>query len=577
MKKEKDQGKKGISLTIKNQLIISFMIVTLFIIVVGFIGITNIKKVNNNAKSMYEQNLKGISSIKEMKFGVEKIKENTLLLLYKRDLSELESIKEKIQSEIDRNNKFLAEYEKTISRSEEEELYKKVSLSLKDYRLEREKVIQRVTDGKYDEALKNIKTFEKVQDQAFLGLDELIEFIEINAENVSLNNEKIYNVSFYGTITSAIIGALLAIICGYIISRNIGRKISIVTKFAEDLGNADLTHNMDINSNDEIGRMAKSLNKAVDRIRKLLLEIYDYSYTISGSSEELLATVEEISDRMEGANQSTAEIATGSEELSASTEEVTASIEEIESIVRSVTIKAQEGNNSVKEIRIRANKVKEKGITLTETAGNIYREKYDKGKKAIEEGKVVEEISVMAETIKNIADQTNLLALNAAIEAARAGEDGKGFAVVADEVRSLAEQSSLAVSNIQNVIYQVKDAFKNLSESAIETLEYIETRVKPDYQSFVEIGEQYEKDSEVTNSITQEIAIASERMTEKIIYINGAIQNIGATTEESAANSEEINSSVNETALATKEVAKLAQGQARIAEELNKKLKIFKV
>ncbi|MEG7763260.1 methyl-accepting chemotaxis protein, partial [Listeria monocytogenes] len=68
----------------------------------------------------------------------------------------------------------------------------------------------------------------------------------------------------------------------------------------------------------------------------------------------------------------------------------------------------------------------------------------------------VGEVEKALDTVTNIADQTNLLALNAAIESARAGEHGRGFAVVAEEVRKLAEQSRLAVVDINTVLKKIQ-------------------------------------------------------------------------------------------------------------------------
>ena len=104
----------------------------------------------------------------------------------------------------------------------------------------------------------------------------------------------------------------------------------------------------------------------------------------------------------------------------------------------------------------------------TNTINNVYKEKLEKCNRAIEEGKIVKEIEVMAETIEEISEQTNLLALNAAIESQRAGEAGKGFAVVAEEVRTLAEASKDAVVSIKETIKKVEKSFEDLSNNNME-------------------------------------------------------------------------------------------------------------
>ncbi len=381
----------------------------------------------------------------------------------------------------------------------------------------------------------------------------------------------------YRLIITILVASAVIILIIILFSMYITDNIRKIVKFAEALGNQDLTRMVNIDSEDEIGRLAMALNKSVSNIRILVSEISDSSQDISASSEELTATVEEISARMNVINESTRQISLGVQDLSATTEEVNASTEEIGVTTQKLAKKSNETSNSSKDIRKRAVELKTSGQKSMENTTIIYEQNNDKILKAIEKGKIVNEVRLMADSIASIAAQTNLLALNAAIEAARAGESGKGFAVVADEVRKLAEQSTHAVKNIQNVVNQVQEAFENLSDNSRELSEFFEKNVKIDYQLLVETGIRYEKDAEFISSMSEEIAASTNHMAEAIGQINTAIHTVSATAEESAASSDEILSSINETVLSIDEIANASQSQAEQAEKLNNMVAKFKV
>jgi methyl-accepting chemotaxis protein len=239
--------------------------------------------------------------------------------------------------------------------------------------------------------------------------------------------------------------------------------------------------------------------------------------------------------------------------------------------------KADEAAKSSVEIKNRAVKIKQKASKSIEESTSVYEEKNNRILKAIEAGKVVSEVKTMAASIGNIAEQTNLLALNAAIEAARAGEQGKGFSVVADEVRKLAEESSNAVENINKMVLAVEAAFKNLSDSSKEVLEYIANSVKPDYQFLMDTGIQYEKDSEFINNISNQIDISSKQMHEAVSQVSTAIQNAASTAGESASGSEEILGSVGEVTKAVEGISESSQRQAEMAEKLSELIGKFKI
>jgi methyl-accepting chemotaxis protein len=265
------------------------------------------------------------------------------------------------------------------------------------------------------------------------------------------------------------------------------------------------------------------------------------------------------------------------QESSSGTEEISASIQEVNSSINILSQKAMEGSNNATSSKNRASLVKSNSKTALEKAREIYSEKQNNMRKVIEDGKIVDNIKVMADTIANIAEETNLLALNAAIEAARAGEQGKGFAVVAEEVRKLAEQSSEAVQNIQTTIVEVQSAFKNSIDTGSDILDFINKDVHDQFAEYENTGIQYYDDSDFVSNMSEEIAAMSEEVTATVGQVSEAVQSLAETAQNSSEHTETIKESIDETTQAIEQVAQVAQNQAEVAQKLTSVIQKFKL
>jgi methyl-accepting chemotaxis protein len=369
---------------------------------------------------------------------------------------------------------------------------------------------------------------------------------------------------------------LLAMIVGIIFSFSITKATGKLVHDMDRIGNGDFTVLSDIKTKDEMGDLSITINKTIENIRHLLLNVQKASGEINLAADSLAASSQQTSASTEEVSRTVEEIARGASDQASDAEQGAVLINELSDKFNALNNETIQMLSLSKAV-VGAN---EKGV---ETIQGLTA-KTDSNKAALQkvEGAIKElnektqSIGVILQTISAIAEQTNLLALNAAIEAARAGEAGRGFAVVAEEIRKLAEQSSSSTDEISEITTEIFTRSNNVVSIMSEVKSHTDDQVLAVEEvstSFGSIYDSIEKMTEKINGLTSYI----HDMTENNSHIVSFIENISAVSEETAAASEEVTASMEQTAAAVDEVANAAEHLNGLAMDLKSQVEVFKI
>ncbi|MEG1254373.1 methyl-accepting chemotaxis protein [Clostridium sp.] len=401
---------------------------------------------------------------------------------------------------------------------------------------------------------------------------------EIETENVKMTSK------IQETVRNTIVVSIILIIISMLVWRKIAKAISepitVVSEHLIHISEGDLTKDIPEKyekNKDEIGVIFKALSTMKESMKNVIEEIVNNSDVTLQIANGIDINLNNLKEEIDTIAATTQELSAGMEETAAAMEEFNATTDEMKNSVENVSNKAGEGLNETINVKKKADAIREDSINSLNKSNEIHGETTNKLQESIKNSESIKDIYKLTDTILSISQQTNLLALNAAIEAARAGEAGRGFAVVADEIRKLAENSNTAANEIQGITKVLLDAVSNLISNANETLSFLETDIKADYNKFISNGDEYGKDAENFRSIIEHFNNILHELLLNVDVITSSVEDVTKATQEGAEGTTNIAQKTINIANTTEDILGDSEKLMEISEKLKVSVSKFKI
>ncbi|MDM8534883.1 methyl-accepting chemotaxis protein [Clostridiaceae bacterium HSG29] len=550
--------------SIKTKLLVSFILIVIPFVILSFVSFETFDKMKDDGVAI---NLSGSERMRTMLIS------NYSLQIFENnsDIADIQFAKDTLGSELVKYGKIMkalsvGDSDLLIGPNGDSEIVNKLNK------------LQGTVDSYVEKSSKILNGQGNNEDIKFVtanalkiknDFNEIVVMYQTNYDN-KIKNLRTTILGFLGL-------GLVLILIAYIYSNNsIVKPIKKVTELLENIsqGDGDLRKRVEINSKDEIGKMAHYFNMYAETVHLIVKDVQVKAKNTSELSENILSVMNQLNKSIEEVADAANTVAEGSSVQVEYSQAINDNMDVNVDLLRNGLDKI----NKTREIANGAKSITKDGIDAIDeanvqfgeinTAINFARDSIEKLNARTGE---IGEIVVM---ITGISQQTNLLALNASIEAARAGEHGKGFAVVAEEVRKLAEASDEAASEISALITDIQAETSINVNTMDSNVENVNAQVK-----IIEKGNTaLEKVSQVvddTSINTKEVSKIFKTISKQNLELANDLEKINSSVQNSADANERVAAVVEEQYASIEEVSALAETLDSLADELYSSAKKF--
>ncbi|MGF1886860.1 methyl-accepting chemotaxis protein [Photobacterium profundum] len=333
--------------------------------------------------------------------------------------------------------------------------------------------------------------------QLELSLEKVVQNQQTTAQASGFDiNTSVANVIWMLGAT-AIIASVSALIIATWLGRNIGSRLGIIAKRAEDISLGDFSGSPLKNSDsDELATLMVAVNRMTGSLSSLVQAVSNKAGDVDSSMTSLLNINTRTANETQNQANKVGSMATAIEELSVTANETAQNTQDVSASLQTSTEYLTNGEQALTQNKLTTEELHQ----LIESASGMVHS-------LSEESNRIERVT---EVIESLAQQTNLLALNAAIEAARAGEQGRGFAVVADEVRLLAQRTTDSTTEINSIVEAIQSSTVQVVKVIGESQRLVQTGTQQTSTASNMLLETINQMQDVSQKVS-DVAVATEQ------------------------------------------------------------------